>query len=45
MSSTGLTDEQLLEVFKQTSVFNVRSALSGNDSLLDGANFGEGMER
>lgn len=28
----GLTDEQLMEVFKQTSIFNVRSALANNDA-------------
>ncbi len=28
-----LTEEQLLEVFKQTSVFTVRSALAGQDSM------------
>lgn len=32
----GLTDAQLLEVFKQTSVFNVRSALAGNEVLMGG---------
>ncbi|PRW51014.1 putative aarF domain-containing kinase chloroplastic [Chlorella sorokiniana] len=30
----GLTEEQLLEVFKQTSMFNVRTALEGNEVLL-----------
>lgn len=30
----GLTDEQLLEVFKQTSMFNVRTALQDNEMLL-----------
>ncbi|KAL4425126.1 hypothetical protein ABPG77_008231 [Micractinium sp. CCAP 211/92] len=32
--AVGLTDEQLLEVFKQTSMFNVRTALQDNDILL-----------
>lgn len=41
----GLTDAQLLEVFKQTSIFNVRSALAGNEALLDGEQLEEGMER
>ncbi|KAK9805733.1 hypothetical protein WJX73_003191 [Symbiochloris irregularis] len=30
----GLTETQLLEIFKQTSVFNVRSAMAGNDCLM-----------
>ena len=30
----GLTEEQLMEVFKQTSIFNVRSAMAGNEALL-----------
>ncbi|KAL4447954.1 hypothetical protein ABPG75_005173 [Micractinium tetrahymenae] len=30
----GLTEEQLLEVFKQTSMFNVRTALQDNDILM-----------
>jgi hypothetical protein len=33
-SQEGLTEEQLMEVFKQTSIFNVRSALANNDALL-----------
>ena len=42
----GLTDAQLLQVFKQTSIFNVRSALAGNESLMDGDHMGEeGMDR
>jgi hypothetical protein len=40
----GLTDEQLLQVFKQTSIFNVRSALAGNESLVDGTE-ADGMDR
>lgn len=32
----GLSEEQLLEVFKQTSMFNVRTALHNNEALLDG---------
>ena len=32
----GLTDAQLMQVFKQTSIFNVRSALAGNESLVYG---------
>lgn len=40
----GLTDAQLLEVFKQTSIFNVRSALAGNEALLEGETE-EGMDR
>lgn len=31
----GLTEEQLLEVFKQTSMFNVRTALQNNEALLE----------
>ncbi len=30
----GLTEDQLMEVFKQTSIFNVRSAMAGNEALL-----------
>lgn len=30
-----LSEEQLMEVFKQTSVFNVKSALANNDCLLE----------
>ena len=30
----GLTDDQLMEVFKQTSIFNVKSALANNQNLL-----------
>lgn len=30
----GLTDEQLMEVFKQTSIFTVRSAADGNAALM-----------
>lgn len=30
----GLTDEQLLQVFKQTSMFNVRTALADNQMLM-----------
>jgi hypothetical protein len=30
----GLTDEQLMQVFKQTSVFTVRSAADGNAALM-----------
>lgn len=30
----GLTDEQLMEVFKQTSIFTVRSAADGNVALM-----------
>lgn len=33
---TGLSDLQLLEVFKQTSIFNVRSAMGGNEVLMGG---------
>ena len=33
--ANGLTDEQLLEVFRQTSSFNVKGALAGNE-LVDG---------
>ncbi|KDD74448.1 hypothetical protein H632_c1305p0 [Helicosporidium sp. ATCC 50920] len=32
-AGTGLSEEQLLEVFKQTSIFNVRTALAGNEAL------------
>lgn len=30
----GLTDAQLMEVFKQTSIFNVKSALANNQNLM-----------
>ena len=30
----GLTEAQLLEIFKQTSIFNVRSAMAGNEVLM-----------
>ena len=30
----GLTDEQLMQVFKQTSIFTVRSAAEGNAALM-----------
>ena len=30
----GLTDDQLMEVFKQTSIFNVKSALANNQNLM-----------
>ena len=30
----ALTDEQLMQIFKQTSIFNVRSALANNDALM-----------
>ena len=33
-AEAGLTEEQLMEVFKQTSIFNVRSAMAGNEALL-----------
>ena len=36
----GLTEAQLLEIFKQTSVFNVRSAMANNEVLM-GADGGE----
>lgn len=35
-SHHALDEEALLEVFKQTSVFNVRSALANNDLLMEG---------
>ena len=41
----GLTEAQLLEIFKQTSVFNVRSALAGNEVLMGGAEEGFEHER
>ena len=41
----GLTEAQLLEIFKQTSVFNVRSALAGNEALMGGAEEGYEHER
>lgn len=34
LAEAGLTEEQLMEVFKQTSIFNVRSAMAGNEALL-----------
>ena len=41
----GLTEAQLLEIFKQTSVFNVRSALAGNEVLMGGVADGDDYER
>ena len=32
--AAGLTEAQLMEVFKQTSIFNVRSALANNNALM-----------
>lgn len=34
VAAEGLTDEQLMEVFKQTSIFTVRSAADGNAALM-----------
>ena len=33
-AGAGLTDDQLMEVFKQTSIFNVKSALANNQNLM-----------
>lgn len=33
-AAIGLTDDQLIEVFKQTSIFNVKSALANNQNLM-----------
>ncbi|DBB12314.1 TPA: hypothetical protein ACH3X3_006407 [Trebouxia sp. C0006] len=33
-AAIGLTDDQLMEVFKQTSIFNVKSALANNQNLM-----------
>lgn len=41
----GLSNEQLLEVFKQTSSFNVKSAMAGNDSLRNDADFLASFDR
>ncbi len=41
----GLTDAQLMEVFKQTSIFNVRSALANNDALMSSNEAGDNEER
>lgn len=41
----GLTDAQLMEVFKQTSIFNVRSALANNDALMSTNEAGVNEER
>ncbi len=41
----GLTDAQLIEVFKQTSIFNVRSALANNDALMSTTEAGDNDER
>ena len=35
-ADAGLTEEQLLEVFKQTSVFTVKSALAGLEYMHGG---------
>ena len=34
LAGDGLTDDQLMEVFKQTSIFNVKSALANNQNLM-----------
>ncbi|CAL5228471.1 g11612 [Coccomyxa viridis] len=41
----GLTEAQLMEVFKQTSIFNVRSALANNHALMSAREVDEANER
>ena len=42
---TGLTEAQLMEVFKQTSIFNVRSALANNHALMSAREMNETSDR
>ena len=41
----GLTEAQLMEVFKQTSIFNVRSALANNHALMSAREIDEANDR
>ncbi len=43
--AAGLTEAQLMEVFKQTSIFNVRSALANNHALMSAREADEANER
>ena len=40
-AAIGLTDDQLMEVFKQTSIFNVKSALANNQNLMQNETAGD----
>jgi hypothetical protein len=44
-AEAALTDEQLMEIFKQTSIFNVRSAMANNDALMAAHQSGDHEER
>ena len=44
-STAGLTEAQLMEVFKQTSIFNVRSALANNHALMSAREIDEANDR
>ena len=41
----GLTEAQLMEVFKQTSIFNVKSALAHNHALMSAREIDETNDR
>ena len=43
--AAGLTEAQLMEVFKQTSIFNVRSALANNHALMSAREIDEANNR
>lgn len=43
--AAGLTEAQLMEVFKQTSIFNVRSALANNNALISAREIDEANDR
>ena len=43
--TAGLTEAQLMEVFKQTSIFNVRSALANNHALMSAREVHEASDR
>lgn len=43
--AAGLTEAQLMEVFKQTSIFNVRSALANNNALMSVREIDEANDR
>lgn len=44
-TAAGLTEAQLMEVFKQTSIFNVRSALANNHALMSAREMDEANDR
>jgi hypothetical protein len=45
LTAPGLTEAQLMEVFKQTSIFNVRSALANNNALMSAREIDEANDR